>query len=186
MGGLRGVKRAFDAEGRYRVRDVFEQPFTAAENDRRQRDLELVDNTGRQRLLNWVQGAVSAEAEPVARLMERQTGPYCVRDKILLQTEPGLWLPMYAIYPKRNGGASRLPALLFSNGSGPGNVGRAGDEDSAVYADAALDGLPSPYLLSQRLKSRNIVQIFAFIVAGLYSAAIYHYRRAVQPAHSHH
>jgi dienelactone hydrolase len=73
--------------------------------------------------------------------VERQLGPRCIRDKILIQTEPGMWIPSYVVYPRK--APKKMPALLYLHGSGPGKQAFAPDEEE-IYSRPATDlDLPS-------------------------------------------
>lgn len=83
--------------------------------------------------------------------MERQSGPHCVREKILIQTEPDLWLPLYLIRPKDVPADRKLPAILFPHGSCAGKSLFAPDETEAVQNPELFDQWPSPYQFAHRL-----------------------------------
>ncbi len=104
----------------------------------------------RRRLLQWARDAVTEPSPLAPRLMERQVGPHCVREKILIQTEPGIWMPMYLVYP-RNAGRKKIPAILFPHGSGPGKLRFAPDETADVQHRSHLNRWPSPYQLAHQL-----------------------------------
>lgn len=106
----------------------------------------------RERFRKWIRDAVIGPAPLAPRLMERQVGPHCVREKLLLQTEPGLWLPTYLIRPKEIAQGEKLPAILFPHGSGPGKLHFAPDETADVQDPATFDQWPSPYQFAHRLR----------------------------------
>jgi dienelactone hydrolase len=77
------------------------------------------------------------------RLVERQVGPTCVREKWLVQSEPGIWVPGYLIRPKSMTG--RRPLLYQLHGSGPGKDGFAFDETEKPQQTQfghELEGMP--------------------------------------------
>lgn len=111
----------------------------------------------RQRMVEWTRDAVIGPAPLQPRLMERQVGPHCVRDKVLLQTEPGVWLPTYVIYPRDRKGADQLPAIMFAHGSGPGKLHFAPDETGEAQDPATYDRWPSPYQFAHQLNCMVIL-----------------------------
>ncbi|NQU12362.1 prolyl oligopeptidase family serine peptidase, partial [bacterium] len=85
------------------------------------------------------------------RLLERQVGPTCVRDKIAIQTEPGMWVPSYVVYPRR--APRKMPAVILFHGSGPGKEAYAPDEAAGPFwasSDVHLGGMP--YGLARALR----------------------------------
>ena len=80
----------------------------------------------RQRIRRWLDFHRNGDCAMEPRLVERQVGPTCVREKWLVQTEPGLWAPGYLIHPI--GASGRLPLLYQLHGSGSGKDGFAPDE----------------------------------------------------------
>ena len=83
----------------------------------------------RQRLHRHIAAQVSGPCPLNPRLVERQYGPTCIREKVLIQTEPGFWIPAYVVTP--HGAQGRLPAIIFYHGSGPGKQNFVPDEDPA-------------------------------------------------------
>jgi pimeloyl-ACP methyl ester carboxylesterase len=81
----------------------------------------------REKHLLWLKKSVTKKCSLSPRLMERQIGPTCIRDKILVQTEPGVWIPSYVVYPKKH--QNKMPAVIFFHGSGPGKQLFVPDED---------------------------------------------------------
>lgn len=81
----------------------------------------------REKHIQWLKKSVITPCKPASRIVERQVGIDCIRDKILVQTEPGMWIPAYAVYPKKIKG--RMPAVLFFHGSGPGKQMFVTDEE---------------------------------------------------------
>jgi hypothetical protein len=100
----------------------------------------------RERHWKWLRDSISGECEIEPRLLERQVGDTCVRDKVLVQTEPGLWMPAYVIYPKDK--PTTMPAIIFTPGSGPGKMDMAPDDDLSAYQAAAdpVNGMDYAYL----------------------------------------
>ena len=100
----------------------------------------------RERHWKWLHDNVSGPCEIAPRLVERQVGDTCVRDKVLVQTEPGLWMPAYVIYPKNK--PAKMPAIIFTPGSGPGKMDMAPDDRVADYQVAAdpVNGMEYAYL----------------------------------------
>jgi len=97
----------------------------------------------RQRLRRYIEGQISGPCPLEPRLVERQTGPTCIREKVLIQTEPGFWVPAYVVTP--HGAEGRLPAIIFYHGSGPGKQDFVPDEDPAFHRaqpDHELEYLP--------------------------------------------
>ncbi len=103
------------------------------------------------RACKWVTDNISGPAPLKPRLLERQTGPFCVRDKILLQTEPGVWLPLYLIYPKGMQPGANAPGILFAHGSGPGKLSFAPDETADMQDPKIIGEWPSPYQFAHQL-----------------------------------
>ena len=131
-------------EDRFRnERDVF-QGRTAA-------DFRRWRNDHRRALLNWLDGAITRPVEPEARLAERQEGPFCVRDKILIRVEPDMWMPCFLVRPRDARPGQRLPAILFCCGSGPGKADMAPDETERAQDPATWRDWPSPYTLARQL-----------------------------------
>ena len=100
----------------------------------------------RDRHWKWLRDSIAGDCEIEPRLVERQVGDTCVRDKVLVQTEPGLWMPAYVIYPKNP--PAKMPAIIFTPGSGPGKMDMAPDDDVTAYQIAAdpVNGMEYPYL----------------------------------------
>lgn len=82
------------------------------------------------RSIAWLRTMVDGPCELAPRLVERQVGPSCVREKWLVQSEPGIWVPGYLIRPHDMHG--RRPLLYQLHGSGLGKDGFAFDEDPAI------------------------------------------------------
>jgi dienelactone hydrolase len=80
----------------------------------------------RARLRQWLEFNAYGSCDLDPRLLERQEGPTCIREKWVVQTEPGIHIPGYLVRPKN--AAGRLPLVYFLHGSGPGKDGFAGDE----------------------------------------------------------
>lgn len=80
----------------------------------------------RQRFREWLEFNAYGACDLDPRLLERQEGPTCVREKWVIQTEPGIFIPGYLIRPRNARG--RLPVVYVLHGSGPGKDGYAGDE----------------------------------------------------------
>lgn len=105
----------------------------------------------RERYKRWMRNAVIGECPLEPRLLERQVGPTCVRDKIAIQTEPGMWIPGYVVYPRE--APPKMPAIMLFHGSGPGKDCYAPDEDpekSPVQSGHELFFMP--YRLAQELR----------------------------------
>lgn len=100
----------------------------------------------RARHWRWLRDNTLGDCAIAPRLVERQVGDTCVRDKILVQTEPGLWMPAYVIYPKHP--PAKMPAIIFTPGSGPGKMDMAPDDDLRNYivADDPVNGGEYAYL----------------------------------------
>ena len=108
--------------------------------------------TRRRRLFrDWARSAVARPARLEARVTELQEGPTCVRERVLLRTEPGMWIPMYVVRPRRLAGAGPLPAILFLCGSGPGKADMVPDETPEAPSPAHDEKWPSPYALANRI-----------------------------------
>ena len=80
----------------------------------------------RKRFRQYLECNATGPCCPEPRLVERQMGPTCVREKWLIQTEPGIWVPGFLIRPKAVDGP--MPLLYFLHGSGPGKDLYAPDE----------------------------------------------------------
>jgi hypothetical protein len=80
----------------------------------------------RQKVALWLDVNSAGRCDPEPRLVERQDGPTCVREKWLIQSEPGVWVPGFLIRP--HGMTGRRPLIYHLHGSGPGKDGYAGDE----------------------------------------------------------
>lgn len=98
----------------------------------------------RERYRRWMDFMACEPCDLMPRMTERQEGPTCLREKWLIQTEPGVWVPGYLIKPK--GLTGRLPLIYFLHGSGPGKDAFAGDEVNA----AGIEHMPYP--IARRLK----------------------------------
>ncbi|MHB9110037.1 MAG: dienelactone hydrolase family protein [Armatimonadota bacterium] len=104
----------------------------------------------RQRLHRHIAAQVSGPCPLNPRLVERQSGPTCIREKVLIQTEPGFWVPAYVVTP--HGAQGRLPAIIFYHGSGPGKQNFVPDEDPACpRAEPAHEMEYLPYRLAAEL-----------------------------------
>lgn len=114
-------------------------------------DFKAWRTTTRQYLSKWIDDAVTGPVPLSPRLMERQVGPHCVREKILIQTERDLWIPMYLVRPRQAPAGGKLPAILFPHGSCAGKSLFAPDETGAEQNPALFDQWPSPYQFAQRL-----------------------------------
>ena len=90
-------------------------------------ELRTWQTAQRDRLLRYVRAQITAPCALEPRLLEYQEGPTCIREKVLIQTEPDFHLPAYVIYPK--GARGKMPAVIFYHGSGPGKQNYASDED---------------------------------------------------------
>jgi len=104
----------------------------------------------RRRLHRYLAGQVSGSCPLNPRLLERQSGPTCIREKVLIQTEPGFWSPGYVVTPRDAEG--RLPAVIFYHGSGPGKQNFVPDEDPAFPRSEPAHELEYlPYRLAAEL-----------------------------------
>lgn len=83
----------------------------------------------RAKYVDWFDHHTTGRVEPEYRLVERQYGPACVRDKLVIRTEPNVWMPGYLIRP--HGMTGKRPLVYFLHGSGPGKQQFAADEDPA-------------------------------------------------------
>ena len=81
----------------------------------------------RKKHTEWLRRSVVSSCNLSPRIVERQIGINCIRDKILVQTEPGMWIPSYVVYPKNV--KRKMPAVLFFHGSGPGKQAFVPDEE---------------------------------------------------------
>ncbi len=98
-----------------------------------------------------MEDAAIGHAPLAPRLMERQVGPYCIREKLLIQTEPDMWLPMYLIRPRNVPTSAKLPAILFPHGSCAGKLQFAPDETADMQDPATFDRWPMPYQFAHQL-----------------------------------
>jgi len=105
----------------------------------------------RGRLRKWMLDAVTAPVPLASRVVERQTGPFCIREKILILTERGLWVPAYLVRPRRIPAGAKMPAILFPHGSGAGKSSFAPDETGEEQNPALFDQWPSPYQFAHQL-----------------------------------
>lgn len=105
----------------------------------------------RQLLRKWIDDAVTGPVPLAPRLMERQVGPHCIREKVLIQTERELWIPMYLIRPRNVPADRKLPAILFPHGSCSGKLCFAPDETAEVQDPTLFDQWPSPYQFAHQL-----------------------------------
>jgi dienelactone hydrolase len=104
----------------------------------------------RRRLHRYMAGQVTGPCPLNPRLVERQSRLTCVREKVLIQTEPGFWSPGYVVTP--HGAEGRLPAIIFYHGSGPGKQNFVPDEDPAFpRAEPAHELEYLPYRLAAEL-----------------------------------
>lgn len=104
----------------------------------------------RARYREWMRDSVIGPCPLEPRLLERQVGPTCTRDKIALQTEPGMWLPAYVVYP--NARPAKMPIVILYHGSGPGKQAFVPDEDPAdIVPECENDLVGMPYALAQRM-----------------------------------
>ena len=64
------------------------------------------------------------------RVTERESGPGYVRERVELQTEPGVTMPLYVLLPEKLTPGERRPAILAPHGHGSGGkLSPAGRED---------------------------------------------------------
>lgn len=104
----------------------------------------------RARYQKWMRDSVTGPCPLEPRLLERQIGPTCVRDKVAIQTETGMWIPSYLVYPKN--APAKMPVVILFHGSGPGKQAYAPDEDPAdLVSDATHDLYGMPYALANKL-----------------------------------
>lgn len=100
----------------------------------------------------WMESNTTGKCDPEMRLVERQEGPTCSREKWLVRTEPGLWMPGYLVRPKHPP-ATKMPVLFWLHGSGPGKQMFTGDEDPALPRTQLSNELEfQPYLLADALR----------------------------------
>ena len=108
--------------------------------------------TLRARHWKWMEDNTTGRCEPQMRLVERQEGPTCYREKWLVQTEPDLWMPGYLVRPKGSA-PSKMSVLFWLHGSGPGKQMFAGDEDPSIPRTQLSNELEfQPYLLADALR----------------------------------
>ena len=105
----------------------------------------------RGRLRKWMEDAVTAPVPLASRVVERQIGPFCIREKVLIRTEQDLWIPAYLIRPRRIPAGTKMPAILFPHGSGSGKSSFAPDETGAEQNPLLLDQWPSPFQFAHKL-----------------------------------
>ncbi|MGB9642950.1 MAG: alpha/beta hydrolase, partial [Candidatus Ratteibacteria bacterium] len=87
----------------------------------------------RKRHLEWLRKNVIYPCKISARIIERQIGYVCIRDKVVVQSEPGMWIPAYVIYPKKHKG--KMPSVIFFHGSGPGKQMFVSDEGNSTVLE---------------------------------------------------
>ena len=105
----------------------------------------------RDRYKQWMRASVIGECPLEPRLLERQVGPTCVRDKMAIQTEPGMWIPSYVVYPRE--APPRMSAIMLFHGSGPGKDCYAPDEDpETAPVQTGHELFYMPYRLAQQLR----------------------------------
>lgn len=110
----------------------------------------------RAQFLAWIDRNCTARCSTEHRIVERQVGPTCVREKVLIQTEPGVWIPAYVITPKT--APPTMPALIFYHGSGPGKQMFASDEVADVRRVELAHELEFlPYRLAHELNCLVLV-----------------------------
>ncbi len=105
----------------------------------------------RRSFLNWARGAVTRPVPLESRITERQEGPTCIREKVVVRTEPGMWIPLYLVRPRRLARAGPLPAVLFLCGSGPGKSDMIPDETEDMQDPSRDEQWPSPYAIANRM-----------------------------------
>jgi|GEM_PF-927594 len=104
----------------------------------------------RRRWRQWLEFNAAGPCDLEPRMVERQEGRTCVREKWLIQTEPGIWVPGFLVRPRNARG--RLPVLFHLHGSGPGKDGYAGDEvDSPPRTQWGNELEYMPYHLAREL-----------------------------------
>jgi hypothetical protein len=105
----------------------------------------------RGRLRQWLEFNAYGDCDLEPHLLERQEGPTCMREKWVVQTEPGIYIPGYLVRPK--GATGRLPLIYFLHGSGPGKDGFAGDElERPVQTMFGHELENMPYTLARNLQ----------------------------------
>jgi len=105
----------------------------------------------RDRYKQWMRNSVIGKCALEPRVLERQVGPTCVRDKIAIQTEPGMWIPSYVVYPRE--APPKMSAIMLFHGSGPGKDCYAPDEDAEkAPAQSGHELFFMPYRLAQQLR----------------------------------
>jgi len=105
----------------------------------------------RARYKKWMSDSVIGDCPLEPRLLERQIGPTCIRDKIAIQTEPGMWLPSYVVYPRE--APPKMSAIMLIHGSGPGKDCYAPDEDPVeAPVQSGHELFYMPYRLAQQLR----------------------------------
>jgi predicted esterase len=104
-------------------------------------------------LLGWLRQAITRPVRLEARVTERQEGPFCVRDKVLIRVEPDMWMPCFLVRPKNPEPGRRLTPILFCCGSGPGKAGMAPDETEEAQDPAGWTAWPSPYTMALQLQA---------------------------------
>ncbi|MBM3852751.1 MAG: hypothetical protein FJ399_06305, partial [Verrucomicrobia bacterium] len=77
----------------------------------------------------------SCALEP--KLLLTEEVPEGRREKWILQTEPGVWMPLYALVPRHPRCAPRCPAVIAPHGhDGGGKLAVAGRDDIPAVRDA--------------------------------------------------
>ena len=96
----------------------------------------------------WIRDSVTGPCPLEPRLLERQVGPTCVRDKIAIQTEPGMWLPSYVVYPKK--APKKMPALILSTAAARASWPIARQNPAEFIPDSTHELYGMPYALCRR------------------------------------
>jgi len=100
---------------------------------------------------NRIQTSITRPVPIKARVTERQEGPTCIREKVVVHTEPDMWVPLYLVRPRRLMGKGPLPVVLFLCGSGPGKVDMVPDETPDALSPEHDEQWPSPYAIANRM-----------------------------------
>ncbi|NQU96635.1 MAG: prolyl oligopeptidase family serine peptidase, partial [Chloroflexi bacterium] len=115
------------------------------------RDFKAWQARRRRRFHDWARTAITRPVPLEARVTERQEGPTCIREKIVMRTEPEMWIPLYFVRPRRLIGAGPLPVVLFLCGSGPGKSDMVPDETEPMQDPGRDEQWPSPYAIANRM-----------------------------------